>query len=136
MIERAWPAIVAAIAVAILFLAVSWLGAWLVAPRALKIAGVVLFAFGVPIALAPIVRLRWPAARDIAARLDRDSGAAHRPATSLADHLANADDPMTRALWAAHQARLARAVEVDPRSSRPLRAWPSATLTPCASASR
>ena len=111
MIERAWPAIVAALFVVILFLAVSWLGAWLVAPRALRVAGVVLFALGVLIALAPLVRLRWPAARDIAARLDRDSGAAHRPATSLADNLANPDDPMTRAMWAAHQAELARSVE-------------------------
>jgi uncharacterized protein (TIGR02302 family) len=110
LIERAWPPIVAAVAVAILFLAVSWLGAWLFAPRVLKIAGVVLFALGFLLALAPLLRLRWPAARDIAARLDRDSGAAHRPATSLADNLANPDDPVTRALWAAHQARLARSV--------------------------
>ena len=95
----------------ILFLGVSWLGAWLFAPRALRIAGVALFGLGFLAALAPLLRLRWPAARDIAARLDRDSGAAHRPATSLADTLANADDPMARALWAAHQARLARSVE-------------------------
>ncbi len=111
LIERVWPSIVVAIGVTILFLGVSWLGAWLFAPRGLRIAGVVLFGLGFLAALAPLLRLRWPAARDIAARLDRDSGAAHRPATSLADTLANADDPMARALWAAHQARLARSVE-------------------------
>jgi uncharacterized protein (TIGR02302 family) len=111
LVERAWPAIVTAVAVGILFLAVSWLGAWLIAPRALRIAGVLLFAFGFLVALAPLLRLRWPGSRDVAARLDRDSGAAHRPATSLADNLANADDPMTRALWAAHQEQLARSVE-------------------------
>ena len=33
-VERAWPPIVWGLAVAILFLAVSWLGAWLFAPRA------------------------------------------------------------------------------------------------------
>ena len=111
VIERVWPPIVLAIGVTILFLGVSWLGAWLFAPRALRIAEVALFGLGVLAALAPLLRLRWPGARDVAARLDRDSGAAHRPATSLADTLANADDPMTRALWAAHQARLARSVE-------------------------
>ncbi len=111
LIERAWPPLVAAIAVAILFLAVSWLGAWLFAPRALRVAGVVLFALGLLVALAPLLRLRWPAARDIAARLDRDSGMAHRPATSLSDTLANDHDPMTRALWAAHQAQLSRTIE-------------------------
>ncbi len=111
LIERAWPPIVVAIGVTILFLGVSWLGAWLFAPRALRIAGVALFGLGFMAALAPLFRLRWPGPRDIAARLDRDSGGAHRPATSLADTLANADDPMARALWAAHQARLAQSVE-------------------------
>jgi len=111
LIERAWPPAVAAIGVAILFLAASWLGAWIFAPRVLRIAGVALFALGLLVTLAPLVRLRWPAAREIADRLDRDSGAAHRPASSLADSLANADDPMARALWAAHQAQLARSVE-------------------------
>jgi uncharacterized protein (TIGR02302 family) len=110
LIERAWPPLVGALAVAVLFLAVSWLGLWLFAPRALRIGGVVLFALALLAALAPLVRLRWPAARDIAARLDRDAGVEHRPATSLADELANDQDPVTRALWAAHKARLARAL--------------------------
>jgi uncharacterized protein (TIGR02302 family) len=112
LIERAWPPVVYAIAVGILFLGISWLGVWLFAPRELRIAGVVLFALILLAALAPLVRLRWPAARDITARLDRDSGAGHQPATSLSDSLANDHgDPTTRALWAAHQARLARSVE-------------------------
>ncbi len=118
LIEGAWPPLVAALAVAILFLAVSWLGAWLFAPRVLRMAGVALFALGLLVALAPLFRLRWPAARDIAARLDRDSGVAHRPATSLSDTLANADDPMARALWAAHQAQLSKSIEAT-RVARP-----------------
>ena len=135
LIERVWPPVVVAIGVTILFLCVCWLGAWLFAPRALRIAGVALFSLGFLAALAPLLRLRWPARRDIAARLDRDSGAAHQPATSLADTLANADDPMARALWAAHQARLARSVEAM-RVTPPAPAWPSATHTPCNSAWR
>ena len=111
LVERAWPPLVWALAVAALFLALSWLGVWAFAPRALRIGGVVLFALALIVALAPLVRLRWPGARDITARLDRDAGAGHRPATSLADSLANADDPVARALWAEHQARLARTVE-------------------------
>ena len=74
------------LAVAILFLAVSWLGVWLFAPRTLRIAGVALFALGLVAAIAPLLRLRWPAARDVQARLDRDSGEAHHPATSFADY--------------------------------------------------
>ena len=61
LVERAWPPLIWGLAVAILFLAVSWLGVWLFAPRALRIAGVVLFALGLIAALAPLARLRWPA---------------------------------------------------------------------------
>ena len=112
MVERLWPPLVFALAVLILFLAASWAGLWQFAPRAVRIGGVVLFALGCGIALSPIMRLRRPAARDVLARLDRDSHTDHRPASSLADTLANDHgDHGTQALWAAHKARLERAVE-------------------------
>ena len=73
-------------------------------------------------ALSPLLRLRRPARPDVLARLDRDSKASHRPATSLADTLANDHgDADTQALWAAHQARLEREIEtirVAPPSPR------------------
>ena len=122
LVERVWPPLVFALAVLILFFAASWLGAWQFAPRTLRIGGVVLFALGVGAALAPLLRLRRPGARDVLARLDRDSATTHRPATSLADTLANEPgDEGTEALWAAHRARLERAVEeirVAPPSPR------------------
>ena len=112
MVERVWPPLVFALAVVILFLAASWLGVWQFAPRSFRIAGVVLFAVACGIALAPLARLRRPAPRDVLARLDRDAGANHRPASSFADSLANDDgDPDTQAMWAAHRARLERAVD-------------------------
>ena len=121
-VERVWPPLVFALAVVVLFLAASWLGRWQFAPRALRIAGVVLFALACGVALSPLARLRRPAARDVLARLDRDAKANHRPASSLADSLANDDgDPGTQALWAAHRARLERAVDairVAPPSPR------------------
>ncbi|HEX9169730.1 MAG TPA: TIGR02302 family protein, partial [Roseiarcus sp.] len=122
MVERTWPPVVFALAVVILFLAASWLGVWQFAPRSFRIAGVVLFAVAGGIALAPLARMRRPAPRDILTRLDRDAGASHRPASSLADSLANDDgDPGTQAMWAAHRARLERAVDairVAPPSPR------------------
>jgi uncharacterized protein (TIGR02302 family) len=122
VVERAWPPFVFALAVVIFFLAASWLGLWQEAPRSFRIAGVVLFAVGCGIALAPLAWMRRPAARDVLARLDRDAGANHRPASSLADSLANDDgDPETQAMWAAHRARLERAVDairVAPPSPR------------------
>ena len=110
LVERAWPPLIWGLAVAILFLAVSWLGVWLFAPRALRIAGVALFTLGLVAALAPILRLRWPAARDVQARLDRDSGEVHHPATSFADTLANDRDQVAQALWVEHRARLEQSV--------------------------
>jgi uncharacterized protein (TIGR02302 family) len=120
--ERVWPPLVYTLAVLIFFLAASWLGLWQFAPRAFRIAGVVLFAVAGGIALAPLAWMRRPAPRDVLARLDRDAGANHRPASSLADSLANDDgDPGTRAMWATHRARLERAVDairVAPPSPR------------------
>ena len=102
----------------------------------LRIAGVGLFALGACVALAPLVRLRWPAARDIAARLDRDSG--RPPSRDLARRQPRQRRrPRRRArLWAAHQARLARDGRGDSRRPARARAWPSATPMRCASASR
>ncbi len=122
LLERVWPPLVFALAVAILFLAASWAGAWQFAPRPFRIAGVVLFALAAGVALSPLMRLRRPAARDVLTRLDRDAKVSHRPASSLADSLANDDgDPGTQALWAAHRARLERevdAIRVSPPSPR------------------
>jgi uncharacterized protein (TIGR02302 family) len=73
---------------------------------------VILFALGAGAALWPLARLRGSTARDALARLDRDAKVSHRPASSLADPLANDHgDPGTEALWAAHRARLKREVE-------------------------
>src|SRR6202042_3861834 len=94
--------------------------AWQFAPRAVRSAGVILFALGAGVALSPLMRLRRPAARDVLTRLDRAAKVNHRPASSLADSLANDHgDPGTEALWAAHRARLERevdAIQVSPPS--------------------
>jgi len=121
LVERGWPPFVWTVAVAVLFLAVSWLGLWQFAPREARIAGVVLFAAGLGVTLAPLFRLRRPKTRDISARLDRDAGTELRPASGLTDTLANDKDPVARALWAAHQARLAalvKKIRVSPPAPR------------------
>jgi uncharacterized protein (TIGR02302 family) len=112
LVERVWPPLIFTLGVSILFLAASWAGAWQFSPRVVRIGGVILFALGLGAALSPLMRLRRPAARDVLARLDRDAKVSHRPASSLADSLANDHgDPGTQALWAAHRARLEREVE-------------------------
>jgi uncharacterized protein (TIGR02302 family) len=106
--EGAWPWAATAISVATVFLAVSWFGLWDALPPLGRMSGVALFALAFLAALSPIVRAALPSRQAALARLDRESGIAHRPATSLDDRLsATSDDPLTRALWKAHAEKLA-----------------------------
>ena len=105
--ERLWPAVVGVLALAALFLAVSWSGLWTVLPRALRPVGVLLFAVAFGAVVRDAVRRRLPGRRDALARLDRDSGVPHRPISSAEDALADPQaDATTRALWALHRRRL------------------------------
>ena len=123
--ERFWPPLVWAATLVALFLALSWLGLWQAAPRLARIGGVAAFAVAFAIVLAPLARLRRPVRAETLDRLDRDSGAPHRPAASLDDQLAMAgEDPATTALWALHRDRLARQVEqFVPAAPAPGMAW-------------
>ena len=122
--ERLWPAL-ASLAVAIgLFLALSWAGLWIALPPLPRAIGLVLFLIAIAIAAIPLLRLRVPSDHDGLRRLDTVSGAAHHPATAVADEMAaNAQDPVAQALWAAH-------VERALLSARKLKAgWPRPQLS-------
>jgi uncharacterized protein (TIGR02302 family) len=105
--ERLWPAL-AAVATAVgLFLAVSWLGLWLWLPPLGRAIGLFGFAVLAAAATAPLLFVRFPSQAEGLRRLDRASGIAHRPATSLADEIATPrDDPWSIALWRAHVERM------------------------------
>ncbi len=121
--ERLWPAL-ATFAVAVgLFLTFSWAGLWLALPPLGRVIGLVVFGLLIIAAALPLIRLRVPSIHDGLRRLDRVSGAPHRPATTVVDQIAaNDHDPVTRALWQAH-------VERALMSARKLKAgWPSPRL--------
>ena len=110
--EQVWPVAAMLLTILGLFLAISFLGLWLETPRWGRMLGVALFAVLALGALATLARFRVPTRAQKLARLDRDSGLPHRPATAMEDQLANAnDDPATRALWALHRARMERAAQ-------------------------
>lgn len=122
--ERLWPAL-ATLATALgLFLALSWAGLWLALPPLGRIIGLVVFALVFIVAALPMLRLRVPSDRDGLRRLDAGSGAAHRPATSIADQIsANRNDPVAQALWQAH-------IERALMSAKSLKAgWPQPKLS-------
>ena len=105
--ERLWPVAVAVLTLAATFLAVSWLGLWIALPRLLRAAGVLAFALALVAVAVWAWRCRLPDRRDALARLDRDSGAPHRPISSADDALADPQaDALTRALWTLHRRRL------------------------------
>lgn len=105
--EKVWPLATAALCLIGLFLTLSFLGLWLEAPRWGRITGVSLFALAFAWLAFNLWRLSWPKRAEELARLDRDSGVAHRPATALTDQLANeGTDPATRALWELHRKRM------------------------------
>jgi uncharacterized protein (TIGR02302 family) len=107
--ERAWPSIAAILSLAAFFVALSWLGLWIESPRWARIGGCLVFAALLLGSFWPIVFGGRITREDRLARLDRDSEIPHRPASSLADRLANgAGDPTTAALWTLHQRRLER----------------------------
>lgn len=107
--EALWPIIVGLLAVIGLFLTVSWLGLWINVPRWGRMAGLALFALCLLATLYPLFRFRFPSRSAALARVDRDTGLPHGPATALDDVLANnQDEPATRALWNIHLKRAAQ----------------------------
>ncbi len=120
--ERLWPSLVLAAAILAGFVALSWLGLWLILPVWSRVVGLVLVVAGLGFAAALGWRACGVGRPDILDRLDRDSGRSHRPISSAEDRLADpTPDPVTLALWEAHRRRLAEAagaLKVRPPSPR------------------
>jgi uncharacterized protein (TIGR02302 family) len=109
--EKLWRAIVPPLLIVGLFLTVSFAGLWLEVGGLWRMIGVILFAAAFIASLFPFSGLARPSRQEALSRIDRSSGVAHRPASSLDDALANVGtDPATQALWRIHLQRMARNV--------------------------
>ena len=122
--EDVWPGLAGLLTVGGLFLAFSWAGFWLVLPPVGRAVGLVIFAILAVFVSLPLVWLRFPTESDGLRRLDRSSGEAHRPASTIADRMAiGQHDPLTQALWRAH-------IERALLSAQKLKAgWPRPNLS-------
>jgi hypothetical protein len=117
--ERLWPALLPPIAVATLFLIVSWFGAWFLVDGTTRTVVLVLFGLLGLASFLPLARLEWPTRRDAIQRLDRAPGLEHRPVGALADRLPPSNaDPLAKALWGIHVERAAAAADAA-RVERP-----------------
>jgi uncharacterized protein (TIGR02302 family) len=104
--ERLWPALATLATVFAFFLALSWVGLWIMLPPLGRAIVLLSFFIASAAATVPLLLLRLPSELDGLRRLDRGSGEAHRPATTIADQLAaNSEDPVAQALWRAHVER-------------------------------
>lgn len=111
--EQVWPALWPAAAVAGAFLVVAFLDVLPALPGWLHMA--VLAAFAAAF-VAALLRARrafgFPDVESGRRRLEIKSGMVHRPLTTLTDDLAVGDgDELSRALWAAHRARVLAALK-------------------------
>ncbi|SDN16011.1 TIGR02302 family protein [Methylobacterium phyllostachyos] len=114
--EQAWPLLWRGLGVVLLFLILSWAGVWLDLPPLWRQLGLAVLAVLLVAALLPLVHVRRIERRSALTRLDREASARdpalrHGPASTAQDTLAvGAADSGSRALWALHQSRAARAV--------------------------
>jgi uncharacterized protein (TIGR02302 family) len=105
--EAVWPRLAPLVALAALFVAVSWLGLWRVTNTPVRYAVLAAFAIAALYALFRLIRFAWPTRSAAFARVEHATGVPHRPATSLSDSMATGSgDPLAEALWAAHRRRL------------------------------
>ena len=108
--ERLWPRLAWPLGVAALFCAVSWLGLWTTVPDAIRLGLVALFGLAFLGAFAVFRDFRWPTRHEALHRVELKSGLPHRPLETYEDRLGDGADPVARALWNAHRARIARSI--------------------------
>ena len=117
--ERLWPRLALLAGVIGLFLSLSWAGLWFVLPPLGRAIAIALFAILLLASAVPLLRLDFPTRLEALRRLDRESGLAHRPATTICDTIAvGRDDKAALALWEAHLARASAATR-QLRAGRP-----------------
>lgn len=133
--ERIAPLILPLAIVIAAFAILSWFGFFRSVPDPIRILVGIGFALVALGALWPLRRLALPQASEVDHRLERDNALIHRPITTGQDTLARDDDPFTRALWNAHQARISdqvgRVEPARPRTAIPARdPWALRALVP------
>ncbi len=108
--EDLWPRLIWPVGVVLAFVALSWLGVWMILPDMVRLATLVLFGLVLLVSLWPLRRLHSPTRAEALARIERVSGYQNRPLHTLEDSLPEGADDVTRALWSAHRARLRAAI--------------------------
>ncbi|MGI9406131.1 MAG: TIGR02302 family protein, partial [Hyphomicrobiaceae bacterium] len=111
LLERIWPRIWPPLAVALVFLLVTFVGLWPALGATVHQALLAVFAIAFLASLVPLVRISRPGREEAVRHLEKKSGVPHRPASAYDDTLTptgNASsDRQAQTLWQAHRNRLA-----------------------------
>ncbi|MCD1636617.1 TIGR02302 family protein [Martelella mediterranea] len=105
-VERLVPLLLWPLAVAALYVALSWLGVFLLLSFAVRAALLFFFILGFAVSLWPLRHLRIPSAHDAERRLEAHNALAHQAISVRLDRPAR-QTPEAMALWQAHQRRMA-----------------------------
>ncbi len=112
LFERLWPRLWIVFGVLTIFAIVSVLGLWPHLGDAAHYAMLAIFGGGLLAALIFAARTPWPGREEAVRRIERVSGAVHRPASSYEDTMSvGSPDGVAEKLWRAHRARLAKAMK-------------------------
>src|SRR5690606_4214705 len=106
VVERLWPLILPFVVVVSLFVSLSWLGAFRVAPDWARLALLAVLVVAGLAALYPLRLFRAPAASEVDRRIELANRLEHAPLHAQSDRPA-AGDAFATALWREHQKRMA-----------------------------
>jgi uncharacterized protein (TIGR02302 family) len=108
--ERLLIAALPALGIIALFLTFSWFGLWRFLPDWAKIVATLAFVLALVAGGLRLRNFRWPSPATVDRRLEEKSGLSHQ-AISVQTEEPVGDDPFGRALWKAHQARMAEKIK-------------------------
>lgn len=118
-VERLVPRLLWPLAVVAFYVALSWLGVFLLLPFAFRVALLFFFVAGFIVSLWPLRHLRIPSAHAAERRLEAHNALAHQAISVRLDRPAR-ETPEALALWQAHQRRMAeRLREIDSGLPKP-----------------
>lgn len=119
LIEAVLPLLIIPASILMMFIVAAWFGLFRVLPGFVSFAVLIAWLAGFLMALRPFGRIIWPDAAAADHLLESRNGLAHQPVAVQEDRPA-IDTPFARALWRAHQARMAKRIAaLDPGLPRP-----------------
>jgi uncharacterized protein (TIGR02302 family) len=111
-LERLWPLALPFTLCLLVFLVVSWLGAWQYVTGYARHGALLAFAFAGGFLAWRMARFVPPNTGEVTRRIERVSQLSHRPLTAQTDGLAlGRQDELASALWAEHRRRMAAGID-------------------------